>query len=74
MYGPDASARFSQLLTDIARESIRHAGEMKRFLEEWDAICGALLDEEGERHGEDKAKAQLRLRILIHAQSISGAE
>lgn len=39
MYGPDASARFSHLLTDIARESIRHADEMKRFLAQWDAVC-----------------------------------
>jgi len=46
MYGPDASARFSHLLTDIARESIRHATEMKRFLEEWDTICRALLEGE----------------------------
>lgn len=49
MYGPDASARFSHLLTDIARETIRHAGEMKRFLEQWDAICGALLEGESGR-------------------------
>lgn len=44
MYGPDASARFSHLLTDIARESIRHAGEMKQFLETWDVICKELLE------------------------------
>jgi hypothetical protein len=49
MYGPDASARFSHLLTDIARETIRHAGEMKRFLEQWDVICTALPEREGER-------------------------
>jgi hypothetical protein len=46
MYGPDASARFSPLLTDIARESIRHATEMTRFLEAWDEICSALLERE----------------------------
>jgi hypothetical protein len=39
MYGPDASARFSHLLTDIARETIRHAEDMKRFLDQWDVIC-----------------------------------
>jgi hypothetical protein len=46
MYGPDASARFSHLLTDIVGESIRHTTEMKRFLEDWDAICKALLEGE----------------------------
>jgi hypothetical protein len=46
MYGPDASARFSHLLTDIARETIRHATEMTRFLEAWDASCKALLEGE----------------------------
>lgn len=55
MYGPDASARFSHLLTDIARESIRHAAEMKQFLKQWDATCQALPEgdeaHEGERAG-----------------------
>jgi hypothetical protein len=42
MYGPDASARFSHLLTDVMRETIEHAAEMKQFLEQWDAICEPL--------------------------------
>ena len=47
MYGPDASSRFSHFLTDIARESIRHAAELQRFLEQWDALCNILPKESG---------------------------
>jgi hypothetical protein len=67
MYGPDASARFSHLLTDIARESIRHATEMNRFLEEWDAICRALPEGECGRTASRNGSSLLPARNALQS-------